>query len=70
MRENSLCFVKWPGTGVADDCRTFLEWARHDPRIVHIAEPLYAYRQHSGQLSHLDKSVYLEQLDAYLRGLE
>lgn len=70
LRENKLRFIEWATTGYADDCRTFLEWAKHSPDIRYVRGPFHVYVQHDGALSKNteERAKYLAELDAYFKG--
>lgn len=68
LRDKGLRYMRWETTVKAEDCRTFLEWAKHEPRFVRLPRPFVVYRQHEEQKSRVGREEFLEELEAYFKG--
>lgn len=71
LREHGLSWYEWPNTSFAEDCRTCVEYLKHEPSIEYIPrKPFYIYRQHGGQdsLNMERRAAFQADLDAYLKG--
>lgn len=67
LREHGLEFISWESTGYADDCRTLLEWMRHDPVCFYDPGPYRVYTIHDGQFSNAlsEREKFLVELERY-----
>lgn len=70
LREHDLSFLSWDTTHTADDCRTLLEWMRHDPDVRYVPGPFHVYTDHDSQKSKQssERAKFLVELDAYFKG--
>lgn len=65
---HNLSWYQWPHTVFAEDCRTVLEYLKHNP-CVDICDPFYVYRIHGEQdTANTDRAAFLADVDAYLKG--
>ena len=64
LKEHGLSWYSWPSTNYAEDVRTLIEYCKHDPQVVRVNEPYYAYRVHAGQSTN-GEADFIRDFDAY-----
>ena len=72
VRENGLCWYRWPSTTYAEDAKTLLEYLKCDPEVVYEEKPYYGYRLHDSQMTGdiQARRLFEQDLSDYIRGLD